>query len=105
MFFEYLVGGWSRGRLGAVFFLCASANLTDTTGEGTFGRVYLVRNQYTRQLFALKVMKKETIIQLNQITHVHNEKQILAALDSGFAVKLYARDLSFVNGSYCSSLM
>lgn len=58
-------------------------------GEGTFGRVYLVRNKGTKLFYALKVMKKSTIVRLKQVSHVHNERNILAAVDSPFVVKLY----------------
>jgi protein kinase A len=59
------------------------------SGEGTFGRVYLVQHKLTEQFFALKVMKKATIIKMKQISHVHNERSILSAIDCPFIVKLY----------------
>lgn len=66
----------------------------ERAGEGTFGRVFLVRHRFNQRYFALKVMKKTTIIKLKQVSHVHNERNILAAVDSPFIVRLSVMFLS-----------
>lgn len=50
-----------------------------TLGTGTFGRVKQVRikRDPTRQVYALKIMKKHDIIKLKQVDHIKSEKNIL----------------------------
>mmetsp|Transcript_1195 Transcript_1195/g.1692 ORF Transcript_1195/g.1692 Transcript_1195/m.1692 type:complete len:347 (-) Transcript_1195:243-1283(-) len=57
-------------------------------GTGSFAQVNLVQHIQTGKLFALKVMDKQTIIDLRQVTHVINEKDILAILSHPNLVKL-----------------
>jgi len=58
-------------------------------GEGTFGRVYLVRNCVDHKFYALKVLKKSTIVKLRQITHIINERDLLQYVDSPWIIKLH----------------
>jgi serine/threonine protein kinase len=60
-----------------------------TLGYGTFGRVKLVRLKNTREVFALKIMKKIDIIKQKQVDHIKSEKEILMELDHPFIVSLY----------------
>lgn len=39
--------------------------------------------------FALKILSKKKIIDLKQIGHIKNEKNILASVDNPFIVNLY----------------
>lgn len=65
-----------------------------SSGEGTFGRVYLVENTRKKgAYYALKVMKKEKIIGLHQVSHVNDERFILSTVNSPFIVKLYVMEL------------
>lgn len=41
-----------------------------TLGYGTFGRVKLVRLRNSREVFALKIMKKIDIIRQKQVEHI-----------------------------------
>ena len=59
-----------------------------TLGYGTFGRVKLVRLRNTREVFALKIMKKIDIIKQKQVDHIKSEKEILSALNHPFIVSL-----------------
>ena len=39
-------------------------------GKGSFGKVFLVREKTTGQIFAMKVLQKENIIKRNQVRHL-----------------------------------
>lgn len=70
------------------------ANLRDFTtvkvlGQGSFGKVYLVRKNGTNNLFAMKMLKKEFLKARNQISHTKSERQILAGSECPFIVKLF----------------
>ncbi|CAL8344290.1 unnamed protein product [Lota lota] len=60
-----------------------------TLGVGGFGRVELVRIKGEDMTFALKVMKKQHIVDNRQEEHIHSERRILAESRSPFIVKLY----------------
>ncbi|KAG7271516.1 hypothetical protein CRUP_007505 [Coryphaenoides rupestris] len=60
-----------------------------TLGVGGFGRVELVRVKGEDMTFALKVMKKQHIVDNRQEEHIHSERRILAESRSPFIVKLY----------------
>ncbi|CBY06693.1 unnamed protein product [Oikopleura dioica] len=77
-----------------------------TLGVGGFGRVELVKclralpNKGTKlpSSFALKVMRKEHIVETSQEKHIFNERDILFTIDTKWVVKLYRtfRDRSFI---------
>lgn len=71
-------------------------------GTGTFGVVYLVKHARTGVYLALKVMRKDDIMCLHQVEHVHSEKAILLSLDSRFIVELYK---TFQNCTHLFMLM
>ena len=45
--------------------------------KGSFGKVYLVVNQKTRTMYAMKRINKDVLIEKKQITNIKNEKDIL----------------------------
>lgn len=55
-------------------------------GTGTFGKVYLAI--LNGKGFALKMLHKKKIIELKQIDHIKNEKNILAGVTHPFIVNL-----------------
>jgi len=61
-----------------------------TLGVGTFGRVKLVKHKTTKTAYALKTMRKRQLIALKQVTHVMNEKKLLALCDHPFLINLVA---------------
>eukprot|EP00111_Clytia_hemisphaerica_P001971 TCONS_00005546-protein len=74
-----------------------------TVGTGTFGRVFLVEDRSQQQRegekttekpYAMKVMKIQDIIRLDQIEHVNSEKKILELVNHPFIVQCHftARD-------------
>lgn len=63
-------------------------------GEGTFGIVRIIQSKDTRTVFALKEVRKAAVLQLKQLDHIKNEKEILIELsneeeDADFIVKLF----------------
>ena len=57
-------------------------------GEGSFGRVYKGKKKDTGQIIALKVMKKQYLINNNQVKYAVSEAQIMKELDHPFILKL-----------------
>jgi len=45
--------------------------------KGSFGKVFLVYNVKTREMYALKRINKDVLIEKKQITNIKNEKDIL----------------------------
>ncbi|XP_058818533.1 cAMP-dependent protein kinase catalytic subunit beta-like [Topomyia yanbarensis] len=81
----------------------SDASLSDydvlkTLGTGAFGVVKLIRKKNTDQYFALKILSKEKIVRLKQLTHTLNEKRILQSVDFPFLVHLECcyKDNSFI---------
>jgi serine/threonine kinase 38 len=50
-------------------------------GRGAFGEVRLCRYKETGEVVAIKKMKKEEMINKNQVNHVKAEKNILSTAD------------------------
>uniref|UniRef100_A0A0N5CDM8 non-specific serine/threonine protein kinase n=1 Tax=Strongyloides papillosus TaxID=174720 RepID=A0A0N5CDM8_STREA len=82
--------------------------------NGAYGAVYLVRHKNTRQRFALKKMKKQTLILRNQIDQVYAERDILTFTDNPFVVSFFGSFetktylcmlLEYVEGGDCASLL
>lgn len=51
--------------------------LLKVIGRGAFGKVFLVENKLTNNLFAMKSIRKEEIIEKDQIEHIKTERKIL----------------------------
>ena len=52
-------------------------NLLKTLGKGGFGKVYLAEEKKTKQMYALKTIKKLFVIEKGQLDQVKREKEIL----------------------------
>jgi len=59
-----------------------------TIGKGSFGTVYLVKKKDTGNLYAMKVLLKQTVVEKNAVKHTINERQILKQVDHPFIVSL-----------------
>jgi serine/threonine protein kinase len=46
-------------------------------GKGTFGKVFLAEFQMNKQLYAIKVIRKDILIEYNQIKNTKLEKDIM----------------------------
>ncbi|CAI4056848.1 hypothetical protein SKDZ_03G1490 [Saccharomyces kudriavzevii ZP591] len=74
-------------------------------GQGDVGKVYLVRERDTNQIFALKVLSKHEMIKRKKIKRVLTEQEILATSDHPFIVTLYhsfqTEDFLYLCMEYC----
>lgn len=61
----------------------------NTIGVGGFGRVNLVKDVNTDKVYALKILNKAHIKEMNQQEHVLNERNILMACRNDFIIRLY----------------
>lgn len=57
-------------------------------GRGAFGEVTLARQKATGEVFAMKIMRKIDMIKKNQVQHIKAERNLLAAADNPWVVKL-----------------
>jgi hypothetical protein len=82
--------------------------------NGAYGAVYLVRHKKTRQRFALKKMKKQTLLLRNQVDQVYAERDILTFTDNPFVVCFFGSFetkqhlcmlMEYVEGGDCASLL
>jgi cGMP-dependent protein kinase len=60
-----------------------------TLGIGGFGRVNLVKHFQTEKVYALKILNKAHVKEMNQQEHVVNERNILISLRCDFIVRLH----------------
>eukprot|EP00298_Acanthocystis_sp_HF-20_P010668 c18982_g1_i1.p1 GENE.c18982_g1_i1~~c18982_g1_i1.p1 ORF type:complete len:824 (+),score=270.58 c18982_g1_i1:1608-4079(+) len=49
-------------------------------GTGSFGRVHCVKYKSTGAFYALKILKKREIINLNQVDHINAEREVLSSI-------------------------
>lgn len=73
----------SPGKIGLGDF-----ELLKIVGQGAFGKVFQVRYKRTNQILALKVMRKEAIIQKDVGEYVKSERDLLTAVDHPYIVTL-----------------
>lgn len=78
-------------------------------GQGAFGKVYQVRRKGTSEIYAMKVMRKDKILEKNHAEYMKAERDILTKVDHPFVVQLrYSFQtkyrlylvLDFVNGGH-----
>ncbi|KAK8516919.1 hypothetical protein V6N13_092213 [Hibiscus sabdariffa] len=78
-------------------------------GQGAFGKVYQVRRSDTSDIYAMKVMRKDKIMEKNHAEYMKSERDILTKVDHPFIVQLrYSFQtkyrlylvLDFVNGGH-----
>lgn len=62
--------------------------LLKVLGKGAFGKVFLALKKDNKKLYAIKVLKKQEIIELNQLEHTLAEKLILTHVNHPFLVGL-----------------
>lgn len=58
-------------------------------GKGAYGKVHQVRKKDTGQIFAMKVMRKEMLIQTNNVSYTITERNILRNIRHPFIASLY----------------
>ncbi|XP_021291733.1 serine/threonine-protein kinase AtPK2/AtPK19-like [Herrania umbratica] len=78
-------------------------------GQGAFGKVYQVRKKGTPEIYAMKVMRKDKIMEKNHAEYMKAERDILTKVDHPFIVQLkYSFQtkyrlylvLDFINGGH-----
>lgn len=57
-------------------------------GRGAFGEVRVCRHRKTREIVAVKKLRKHDMIVKNQVAHVRAERDILALADNPWTVEL-----------------
>lgn len=57
-------------------------------GQGAFGKVYQVRKKGTSEIYAMKVMRKDKIMEKNHAAYMKAERDILTKIDHPFIVQL-----------------
>eukprot|EP01126_Amoeba_proteus_P045067 TRINITY_DN5033_c0_g1_i1.p1 TRINITY_DN5033_c0_g1~~TRINITY_DN5033_c0_g1_i1.p1 ORF type:complete len:443 (-),score=99.64 TRINITY_DN5033_c0_g1_i1:212-1540(-) len=63
--------------------------LMKVIGKGSFGKVMLVRKKDNRQVYAMKILNKKTIVARGEVEHTKSEKSILMKLRFPFLVGLH----------------
>ena len=71
-------------------------------GRGAFGEVHVCREKKTGNIYAIKKIKKELLIQKNQLIHIRNEQYFMSNVKSEWIVDLKA---SFQEGGYLFLVM
>lgn len=78
-------------------------------GQGAFGKVYQVRKRDSLEIYAMKVVRKDKIVEKNHAEYMKAERDILTKIDHPFIVQLrYSFQtkyrlylvLDFVNGGH-----
>uniref|UniRef100_A0A0E0LPU7 non-specific serine/threonine protein kinase n=1 Tax=Oryza punctata TaxID=4537 RepID=A0A0E0LPU7_ORYPU len=78
-------------------------------GQGAFGKVFQVRKKGTSEIYAMKVMRKDKILENNHAEYMKAEREILTKVDHPFVVQLrYSFQtkyrlylvLDFINGGH-----
>lgn len=65
-----------------------SFHIIKVIGKGSFGKVFLVREKATNQIYAMKVLKKDYIIRKNQVEHTKTERSVLGYVHHPYIVGL-----------------
>ena len=58
-------------------------------GRGGFSRVILARKKDTGRLYAIKELRKDRLINENQIKPILSERRVLEKMDHPFVIKLH----------------
>ena len=59
-------------------------------GKGGFGSVWKVRHKVTKQIYAIKVINKDSIVKQNMVEQTNREIEIMYKLDHPHIIKLYS---------------
>ncbi|KAI5952517.1 NRC2 [Candida jiufengensis] len=74
-------------------------------GKGDVGKVYLVREKSSNQLYAMKILSKKEMIERNKIKRALAEQEILATSNHPFIVTLYhsfqSKEFLYLCMEYC----
>ncbi|KAJ9057698.1 hypothetical protein DSO57_1020171 [Entomophthora muscae] len=57
--------------------------------RGAFGRVYLTRKKATRDLFAIKVIRKDDMVRKNMVQQVMTERRVMSLASTAYVVSMF----------------
>lgn len=57
-------------------------------GKGTFGKVFMVQNKFSGELYAMKCIRKDVILENEQMENIQLEKEILYQIAHPFLVNM-----------------
>ena len=63
-------------------------NMLKVLGRGSFGKVMLVQKKDTKNLYAMKSLRKDALLEREQIEHTKTEKMIMQHINHPFLVSL-----------------
>lgn len=78
-----------RGRPTSGKYCLNDFQILRTLGTGSFGRVHLVRSNHNGRFYALKVLKKRTIVKLKQVEHTNDERRMLSIVSHPFLIRMW----------------
>lgn len=55
-------------------------DLLSVLGMGAFGKVWRVRHKETKHIYAMKIMKKTSIVKRDFVDHTNKEREIMAEM-------------------------
>lgn len=77
-----------KGSFGKLYFIFVFLVTSRFLRIAVTGKVFLVREIRTGEMFALKVLKKDNIIKRNQVEHTRTERNVLGYVNHPFIVGL-----------------
>lgn len=60
-----------------------------TLGTGSFGRVHLTRSIHNGRFYAMKVLKKERVVNMKQVEHTNDERRMLKLAQHPFIIRMW----------------
>ena len=83
-----------------------SFKMIKVIGKGSFGKVFLVKEHKSGEMFALKVLRKDNIIKRNQVEHTKTERSVLGYCRHPFIVSMnmafQSKDKLYFVLDYCA---
>lgn len=63
-------------------------DIKQVLGQGSFGKVYLVENKASKKIYAMKSIRKDVVIEHEQLDNLRLEKHILLCVEHPFLVSM-----------------
>lgn len=81
---------WSNALFRSSIVKLSDYDVKKTLGNGSFGRVLLVKEKESEKFYALKVLEKKNVVKSRQIEHTLNEKKIISCVNFPFIASYVA---------------
>ncbi|XP_068156686.1 RAC serine/threonine-protein kinase-like [Drosophila tropicalis] len=85
---QFSVQGTRRHSSGVKKVTLENFEFLKVLGKGAFGKVILCREKSTAKLYAIKILKKEVIIQKDEVAHTLTESRVLKSTNHPFLISL-----------------